>query len=86
MSEPYDGREPDLDELTRDQLGEYDDRAAKVADVLDAWLLGAHGRVSTGHNVGLFLDLLAEQGYRVEPIEAPSFESLLPVVSPGEQP
>jgi len=78
VTEPYDGRDPDLDELTRDQLGEYNDRAAKVADVLDAWLLGAHGRVSSHHNVGLFLDLLAAEGYRVEPIDAPSFASLLP--------
>lgn len=82
MSDPIDYRDPDLDELTRAQLGEYDDRAAKVADVLDDWLHRAHGVTPSAHNVGLFLDLLAAEGYRVEPIEAPTFAEVMPEVEP----
>lgn len=76
MTDPVDPPDPDLDSLTREQLAELDGPASVVADVLDDWLYRAHGRISGGHNVGLFLDLLAAEGYRVEKIQAP--EVLLP--------
>lgn len=80
MSDPIEPPDPDLDDLTRGELAELAHLpAATVADVLDEWLLRAHGITSSAHNVGLFLDLLAADGYRVEPIDpGPPIESLLP--------
>lgn len=43
---------------------------AATASALDDWLLQLHGIVSPSHGVGLFLDLLAGQGYRVTRIGA----------------
>ncbi|GAA1281433.1 hypothetical protein [Saccharothrix xinjiangensis] len=57
-----------LDRLRRAELPE-DARA--VADVLDDWRLRVHGLTSGSHNVGLFLDLLADEGYAVLPVEVP---------------
>lgn len=71
MSDPIDPPDPDLDTLTRSQLGELLALAYDVADVLDDWLLRAHGITSSDHNTGLFLDLLADRGYRVTPIDVP---------------
>jgi hypothetical protein len=60
----------DLDALTRDQLAELPGPERAVADVLDDWNHREHGVMSSNHGVGLFLDLLATEGYRVTPIEA----------------
>lgn len=86
MSDPIDLPDPDLDTLTRGQLAEWAHmpEIAATADVLDEWLLRAHGVTSSAHNVGLFLDLLAAEGYRVEPIEAPSFEDVMPFLDCDE--
>lgn len=80
MSDPIEPPDPDIDTLSRGELREWAHmpELAATADVLDDWLLRAHGVTSSSHNVGLFLDLLAAEGYRVAPIEAPSFASLLP--------
>lgn len=56
-----------LDRIRRDDLPE-EPRA--VADVLDNWLVRMYGVHSGSHNVGLFLDLLADEGYTVVPIAA----------------
>jgi hypothetical protein len=60
----------DLDDLTRAQLAELPDlgTALAVANVLDDWLMRLHGIASSAHGVGLFLDLLADEGYRVTKI------------------
>lgn len=87
MSDPIEPPDPDIDTLTRAELREWAHmpELAATADVLDDWLLRAHGVTSSGHNVGLFLDLLAADGYRVTAIDpGPPIEELLP--SPGEQP
>lgn len=91
MSDPIEPPDPDLDDLTRGELAELDGPAATVADVLDDWVARRFGITSSAHGVGLFLDLLAADGYRVTPIDpGPPIEDLLPVsapvVSPGEQP
>lgn len=80
MSDPIEPPDPDLDTLTRADLAELAHLpAAAVADVLDDWLLRAHGITSSGHNVGLFLDLLAAAGFQVTPIDpGPPIGSLLP--------
>jgi hypothetical protein len=70
--------DPDLDSLTRAQVAEVDERAYAVLSVLDDWLFTEHGVLSGSHSVGHFLDLLAAAGYRVEPIEAPALDELLP--------
>lgn len=70
--------EPGLDELSRGQLRELDGAPAVVADVLDEWNHRLHGVTSGDHGVGLFLDLLAARGYRVEPIPAIEFADVLP--------
>lgn len=52
---------------------------AELDAVLHAWLRGnLYSLLSGMHHVGDFLDRLAAAGYRVTPIEAPSFEQLLP--------
>lgn len=61
----------DLDDLTRAQLAELPGPEAAVAGVLDDWLMRLHGVMSSGHGVGLFLDLLADEGYRVTEIPKP---------------
>lgn len=76
MTNPEDF-EPDLDTLTRAQLHELG-MPGEVADVLDDWLHRNHGMISGRHYAGDFLEALATAGYRVEAIEAPSFEELLP--------
>jgi hypothetical protein len=70
--------DPDLDDLRRDELHELG-MPGVVADVLDDWLAEQHGVYSSRRGVGAFLDELAARGYRVTPIEVPSFEELLPV-------
>jgi hypothetical protein len=79
-TDPTEPPDPDLDDLTRADLAELAHLpASAVADVLDEWLLRAHGVTSSAHNVGLFLDLLAADGYRVTAIDpGPPIESLLP--------
>lgn len=79
MSEPIEPPNPDYDDLTRDELEEINPMAARVADVLDDWIGRRFGILSGGHGAGLFLDLLAAEGYRVEPIVVPAFEDVLPV-------
>ena len=72
--------EPDLDSLTRAQLAElaHMPEVAATAGVLDDWLMRLHGTASSMHGVGLFLDLLAAEGFRVTPIEAAALEDVLP--------
>lgn len=67
----------DLDDLTRDELAERDGPGHAVATVLDEWLGRLHGITSGQHGAGLFLDLLAAEGYRVERADAPRLENLL---------
>jgi hypothetical protein len=69
--------DPDLDTLDRSQLAELAGPASAVAEVLDEWRHRLHGIISSEHGVGLFLDLLAARGFRVEPIEAPAFADVL---------
>lgn len=69
----------DLDALTRDQLAELDGPAATVADVLDDWIMRRFGKTSSHHGAGLFLELLAAEGYRVEKVNAPELNALLPL-------
>lgn len=77
MADDFDEHE-DLDRLTRAQLGELDGPAATVADVLDEWLVRLHGVTSSSHGAGLFLDLLAAEGWRVTAIDpGPSLDELL---------
>lgn len=83
MSEPQE-HEPDLDELRRDQLHELAGPAGTVADVLDEWVTERFGEDHRAgwepgaHGVGHFLELLADKGYRVEPIgPVPSLADLL---------
>jgi hypothetical protein len=72
-------REPHLDELTRDQLAEYDPAAQAVAETLDEWLNRMHGITSSHHNAGSFLEFLALRGYRVERMEPVTpLDDLLP--------
>lgn len=69
----------DLDTLTRSDLAELDGPAYTVACVLDDWNHRLHGLTSSSHGVGLFLDLLAAEGWRVTPIDpGPPIGSLLP--------
>lgn len=76
---PCDLFEPDLDDLTRAELWEHDERAAITAEVLDDWLHTQHGVISGAHCVGSFLELLADRGYRVTAIDpGPPLEELLP--------
>jgi len=78
-TEPADYPDPDLDDLTREQLAEMDGPARAVADVLDDWVCRRHGILSSHHGVGLFLDLLAAEGWRVTPIDpGPPLDQLLP--------
>lgn len=62
-----------LDDLTRDELAERDGPGYAVACVLDEWKQRLHGLTSSDHGAGLFLDLLAIEGWRVERIEVPSW-------------
>lgn len=57
-----------LDDLKRDDLP----KAPKaVADVLDDWVARKHGILSSHHGVGLFLDLLADEGYTITLLHRP---------------
>lgn len=69
-------RDADPDDLTRAQLAERAGPESVVAGVLDDWLMRLHGVTSSAHGVGLFLDLLAAEGYRVT--EIPKSEVTLP--------
>ena len=70
--------EPDLDDMTCAQLYEVGDMPGVVAAVLDDWLHQCHGVLSSSHNTGTFLDLLAAGGFRVTPIDpGPSIDELL---------
>lgn len=82
MSDPIEPPDPDIDSLTRADLREWAHmpELAAVADVLDEWMLRAHGVTSSAHNVGLFLDLLAAEGYRVGPIETATLLDVMPDV------
>lgn len=71
MHDNDDLAEPDLDTLTRAELAELDGPAATVAGILDEWLHRLHGITSGQHGAGLFLDLLAAEGWRVERIQVP---------------
>lgn len=74
--------EPDLDDLTRAELYEIGDMPGVVAAVLDDWLHQCHGVLSSNHNAGTFLDLLAAEGFRVTPIDpGPSIKQLLPAAT-----
>lgn len=77
MTSPDDDPD-DLDSRTRDQLAELAGPEWTVASVLDDWLMRLHGRASSNHGAGLFLDLLAAEGYRVTPIPASNIGDLLP--------
>jgi hypothetical protein len=68
----------DLDALRRSDLAELDGPAYTVACVLDDWNRRLHGVISSDHGAGLFLDLLAAEGWRVEPIVVPTLDQLLP--------
>lgn len=61
----------DIDLLKRSELAELDGPAYTVACVLDDWLHRLHGVTSGSYGAGLFLDLLAAEGWRVEPIDVP---------------
>ena len=52
-----------LDRMKRDELPAM---PRAVADVIDEFNLRQHGLMSGSHGAGLFLDLLAERGFRVE--------------------
>lgn len=39
-----------------------------VARSLDEWMFRTHGSAGSAHQVGLFIDLLYENGYMVEPV------------------
>ena len=81
MSDPIEQPDPDLDDLSWDELEEVDPKAFTVARLLHLW---AEERCCSKHHcVGTFLDLLAAEGYRVEPIQAPSFEDIRPEVDRG---
>jgi hypothetical protein len=54
------------DHVDRDELPTD---AHAVADTLDEWNHRAHGITSSAHHAGLFLDLLADRGYRITPVE-----------------
>jgi hypothetical protein len=71
MTADIDAPDPDLDTLTRAQLGEIDPMHPVLADVLDDWVVRRFGILSSHHGIGLFLDLLAADGYRVTAIEVP---------------
>lgn len=68
----------DLDTLTRAELAELDGPAWTVAGVLNEWNRRHNGVRSSSHGAGLFLDLLAAEGWRVTPIgPLPSLAELL---------
>ena len=73
----------DLDRLRRTELREtgLGDVPGDVADVLDEWLHTQHGILSSSHNVGAFLEMLAAAGYRITPAEAPAFDTLMPAAT-----
>lgn len=74
--------EPDPDDLTREELAEHNPMWRAVADTLDEWLHRMHGVTSSNHFAGSFLDWLAMNGYRVEPIDpGPPIEEVLAVPS-----
>ncbi len=75
MTDPVDPPDPDLDDLSDDELAELDEKAANVAHVLARWY--DERCCCRHHMVGTFLDLLAAEGYRVEPIVVPDI--VLPV-------
>lgn len=73
-----DEHDVDLDRLTREQLGEIDPMHRVAADVLDDWVVRRFGILSGHHGVGLFLELLAADGYRVTKIDVPALDHLPP--------
>lgn len=76
--EDYELDGEDLDRMTRDQLAELPGPERMVAQVLDDWNRRENGVTSSSHGVGLFLDLLAAEGFCVTPIEEPALSELLP--------
>lgn len=73
-TEPVEHPDPDPDTLTRGELAELPGPIWDVARVLDTWLRQTHRIASGEHHAGLFLDLLAAEGYRVEPIDVPNIQ------------
>lgn len=78
MTDPIEPPDPDLDDLQLADLAELDGPAYDTACVLGAWLARHRGILYSAHNVGTFLDLLAEKGWRVTRIKASDIGSLLP--------
>lgn len=70
MTEPQE-YDVDLDLLTRAQLAELPPPVYDVSRVLDEWAWRVHTVTSSHHHAGLFLELLAAEGYRVTAIEVP---------------
>lgn len=69
----------DIDVLPRSELAEFAGPAYTVACVLEDWSRQHNGVISGNHGAGLFLDLLAAEGYQVTPIgPLPSLDELLP--------
>lgn len=85
MSTSWDDHpEPDLDDLTREQLAEYEPSARAVADALDEWLHRMHGVTSSHHHAGAFLEFLALHGYTVTAMEPVTpLDKLLPPATDG---
>lgn len=84
MTDWDDYPEPHLDDLTREQLAEYDPMARAVADTLDEWLHRMHGITAGLHNAGAFLEFLALHGYTVTAMEPVTpLEELLPAPAPA---
>lgn len=67
-----------LDDLTRAELAERDGPGHAVATVLDEWSRRMHGVACGRHGAGMFLELLAAAGWRVEGVDTPSFARLRP--------
>lgn len=73
-------REPDLDDIPAEELGEQDPMHTVVRDALrarDGAIALAMTELRPGHFVGTFLDELAAHGYRVTAIDAPNIDKLL---------
>ncbi|MEO3929255.1 hypothetical protein ABGB07_36200 [Micromonosporaceae bacterium B7E4] len=69
---------PDATEFDRLKRAELPEPQGTIANVLDEWLHRCHGLLSGSHNVGMFLELLAEEGLTVSeqtPIPAEAIEA-----------
>lgn len=70
--------EADLDAVPLGELAEHGDMFYAVATVLVTWRKQVVGENMDHHAVATFLDTLADNGYGVTKIEAPSLDTLLP--------